>query len=220
MIWLEGSNSHSHTLRWRDVALLIRGLHLYSQPWPHLKAYGTAQLHLNVLVSLFSVIPMKFTGDLFDIFCTWTSQFWSAFPYVNTYTPVGFDLSAFTANMGALLYVHPCIGPLLQCKGLQGCNTFHWSNTQCPAYIRLKNPVTTPTLTTLNHTNIINQGSGKQQGFPNNKKSSFLPFFLSLMSLKGGCKPYFQALLCHQSHKRLRTIYFQKQTHLVKHKLS
>lgn len=39
------------------------------------------------------------------------------------------------------------------------------------------------------------------------------------MSLKGGCKPYFQVLLYHQNHKRLRTIYFQKQRHLVKHKL-
>lgn len=65
MIWLGGSNSHWHTLRLRDVAPLIRGLHLYSQLWPHLKIYATAQLYLNVLVSFFSGILKKFTGDLF-----------------------------------------------------------------------------------------------------------------------------------------------------------
>lgn len=40
------------------------------------------------------------------------------------------------------------------------------------------------------------------------------------MSLQGGCKPYFQDLLCHQIHKKLRTICIQKQRQLVKHKLS
>lgn len=92
---------------------------------------------------------------------------------------------------------------------------------QCPAYTDLRIlSVLQQTFTTLNHTNIVNQGSRKQKGFRNNKKSSFPLFFLSLTSLKGGCKPYFQALLCHQNHKRLRRIYFQKQRHLVKHKLS
>lgn len=44
LIWAggRGSNSHSHTLRWQDVAFLIRGPHLYSQPWLHLKTYATA----------------------------------------------------------------------------------------------------------------------------------------------------------------------------------
>lgn len=52
MFWLRGSNSHLHPLRWRDVALLIRGLHFYSQPWSHLEAYATVQLRLNVPFSL------------------------------------------------------------------------------------------------------------------------------------------------------------------------
>lgn len=137
MLWLRGSNSHSHTPRWRDVALLIRGLHLYSQPWSHLKAYAIAQLCLNVLFSLFSVIPTEFMVSLFNTACAWTSQFLSAFLYVNTYTFVGFELCAFTVDLGALLYAYPSWYNAMACKGV------HWSSARCPTYARLKNPVST-----------------------------------------------------------------------------
>lgn len=72
----------THTVRWRHVALLIRGLHLYSQPWSHLKACATAKLCHNVLFSLFSAIPIH--GGVFEHILR--LGFLSAFLYVNTYS--------------------------------------------------------------------------------------------------------------------------------------
>lgn len=221
MIWLGGSNSHSHTLRWRDVALLIRRLHLYSQLWPHLKTYITAQLYLNVLVTFSSVIPKKFTGDLLGQISYLNLSILKCFSQCKY-----IYICRFWSECLHCQHVSPTVcAPLHQPPGtMQGrARLQHPSLEQCsvlPTQIWRILSVLQQTFTTLNHTNIVNQGSRKQKGFRNNKKSSFPLFFLSLTSLKGGCKPYFQALLCHQNHKRLRRIYFQKQRHLVKHKLS